>query len=55
MGRRVKLDTLRMLMRHASIETTLRDYADQQADDIADQLGATYARNAVGNTTYRAV
>ena len=33
---RVKPNTLRLLMRHRSIETTLKYYVDQDADDVAD-------------------
>jgi integrase len=35
---RVKPATLQLLMRHESIETTLKYYVDQDADDIADLL-----------------
>jgi integrase len=35
---RVKPATLRLLMRHKSIETTLNYYVDQDADEIADEL-----------------
>ncbi|MCX7429206.1 MAG: tyrosine-type recombinase/integrase [Planctomycetia bacterium] len=39
---RVKPPTLRLLMRHTSIETTLRYYVDQDADDVASELWATW-------------
>lgn len=35
---KVKPLTLKALMRHRSIETTLRYYVDQDADDVADEL-----------------
>ena len=35
---KVKPLTLKRLMRHASIETTLRFYVDQDADDVAEEL-----------------
>jgi integrase len=35
---RVKTATLKLLMRHQQIETTMRYYVDQDADDVADQL-----------------
>jgi integrase len=35
---RVKPATLKLLMRHKSIETTLKYYVAQDADDIADEL-----------------
>ncbi len=35
---RVKPATLQLLMRHASIETTLKYYVAQDADDVADEL-----------------
>ena len=34
----VKPATLKLLMRHQQIETTMRFYVDQDADDVADQL-----------------
>lgn len=37
-ARRVMPATLKLLMRHASIETTMRYYVDIQADDLADEL-----------------
>lgn len=37
---RVKPLTLKRLMRHASIETTLRYYVEQDADDVAEELWA---------------
>jgi integrase len=35
---RVKPAILQLLMRHESIETTMKYYVDQDADDISDQL-----------------
>ncbi|MBC8357012.1 MAG: site-specific integrase [Planctomycetes bacterium] len=35
---KVKPATLKLLMRHQQIETTMRYYVDQDADDVADQL-----------------
>jgi len=35
---KVKPITLKALMRHKSIETTLKYYVDQDADDVADEL-----------------
>lgn len=37
---KVKPLTLKRLMRHTSIETTLRYYVDQDADDVAEELWA---------------
>ncbi|MEN6496074.1 MAG: site-specific integrase [Thermoguttaceae bacterium] len=45
---RVKPATLQLLMRHKSIETTLKYYVDQDADDVADELWK--AHRALGNT-----
>jgi integrase len=42
---RVKPATLKLLMRHRSIETTLKYYVDQDADDVADELWASYGRS----------
>ena len=39
---RVKPATLKLLMRHRSIETTMKYYVDQDADDVADQLWSLY-------------
>jgi len=54
---RVKPATLQLLMRHASIETTLRYYVAQDSDDVADELWATWgegekagAGNILGNS-----
>jgi hypothetical protein len=44
----VKPATLQLLMRHKSIETTLKYYVDQDADDVADELWK--AHRALGNT-----
>lgn len=35
---KVKPVTLQLLMRHESVETTMKYYVDQDADDMADQL-----------------
>jgi integrase len=35
---RVKPATLQLLMRHKAIETTMKYYVDQDADDVADEL-----------------
>lgn len=40
---RVKPATLQLLMRHKPIETTLKDYVDQDADDVADELWRSQA------------
>ncbi len=49
---RVKPATLQLLMRHKSIETTLKYYVDQDADDVADELWKGYPGlgNSLGNT-----
>lgn len=39
---RVKPATLQLLMRHRSIETTLKYYVAQDADEVADELWAVY-------------
>ncbi len=39
---RVKPATLQLLMRHKSIETTLKYYVEQDADDIADELWKSF-------------
>jgi integrase len=39
---RVKPATLQLLMRHKSIETTMKYYVHQDADDVADELWAEY-------------
>jgi hypothetical protein len=41
--------TVQPLMRHKSIETTLKYYVDQDADDVADELWKAHA--ALGNTS----
>jgi integrase len=45
---RVKPLALKRLMRHVAIETTLRYYVDQDADDVAEELwaGDLYGRAA---------
>jgi integrase len=39
---RVKPATLQLLMRHKSIETTMKYYVDQDSDDVADELWSEY-------------
>lgn len=39
---RVKPATLQLLMRHQSIDTTLKYYVSQDADDVVDELWAGY-------------
>jgi len=46
---RVKPATLQLLMRHQSIETTMKYYVAQNADDIADELWA-FRSNSVPET-----
>jgi integrase len=41
----VKPATLQLLMRHKSIETTLKYYVAQDADEIADELWRNFASN----------
>ncbi len=41
--------TLRGLMRHENIETTMRYYVDLEADDVAEELWANHEA-AIGNT-----
>lgn len=43
-ARRVLPATLRQLMRHSSIETTMRYYVDIDADDVADELWEAYRK-----------
>ena len=45
---RVKPATLQLLMRHESIETTMKYYVDQDADDVADELWAAYEAAQIG-------
>ena len=49
---KVKPATLQLLMRHESIETTLKYYVAQDADDIAAELWGQYSAtsNIPGNT-----
>ena len=48
---RVKPATLKTLMRHKSIETTMDYYVDQDADDVAAELwGADQIRSTSGST-----
>jgi integrase len=39
---RLKPATLQLLMRHKSIETTMKYYVCQDSDDVADELWAEY-------------
>lgn len=55
---RVKPATLKLLMRHRSIETTLKYYVSQDADEVAEELWRDYqpakpkwARKSSGNTS----
>ncbi len=41
---RVKPATLQLLMRHRSIETTMKYYVCQNSDDVADELWAEYEK-----------
>jgi integrase len=49
----VKPATLQLLMRHKSIETTLKYYVDQDADEVADELWKAQPglSNTLGNST----
>ena len=49
---RVKPATLQLLMRHKSIETTLKYYVNQDADEVADELWKAHSGlgNTLGNT-----
>ncbi len=48
---KVKPATLQLLMRHASIETTLRYYVAQDAADVADELWATWGGDETAETS----
>lgn len=48
---RVKPATLQLLMRHKSIETTLKYYVDQDADEIARELWENYGSGAANTAT----
>ena len=43
---KVKPATLQLLMRHKAIETTLKSYVAQDADEVADELWASYSGGA---------
>jgi len=45
----VKPATLQLLMRHRSIETTLKYYVAQNADDVADELWREHRRRVGGD------
>ena len=47
---RVKPATLQLLMRHRSIETTLKYYVAQDADEIADELWKAFSEKKEGKT-----
>jgi integrase len=47
---KVKPATLQLLMRHSNIETTLRYYVDQDADDVAGELWGAFG-NTSGNNS----
>ena len=47
----MKPATLQLLMRHRSIETTMKYYVDLDADDIADELWKTYQPNPEKNAS----
>ena len=49
---RLKPATLQLSMRHKSIETTLKYYVDQDADEVADELWKAHSGlgNTLGNT-----
>jgi hypothetical protein len=42
----VKPATLQLLMRHRSIETTLKYYVEQDADEVADELWRIFSAAA---------
>ena len=42
---KVKPATLQLLMRHESIETTMKYYVAQDTDDVADELWASYEQD----------
>jgi integrase len=48
---RVKPATLQLLMRHRSIETTMKYYVDQDADEVADELWASFKAAQNGAAT----
>jgi integrase len=43
---RVKPATLQLLMRHRSIETSMKYYVCQNSDDVADELWAKYGASS---------
>lgn len=45
---------LKTLMRHASVETTMKYYVDQQADDVAAQLWAIEGKSYQNDTLRKA-
>jgi integrase len=51
---RVKPATLQLLMRHKSIETTMKYYVCQDSDDVADELWASYESLRNSETTAEA-
>ena len=50
---RVKPATLQLLMRHRSIETTLKYYVAQDADEVADELWREHSRAVARRTGNR--
>jgi len=48
---RVKPATLQLLMRHRSIETTMKYYVSQNSDDMADELWAEYGASRRGKAS----
>lgn len=50
---KVKPATLQLLMRHKSIETTLKYYVAQDADEVADELWAGYRAGQKGQSPQR--
>ena len=48
---RVKPATLQLLMRHRSIETTLKYYVAQDADEIADELWKGFSAESQENAS----
>ena len=51
---KVKLATLQLLMRHASIQTTMDYYVELDADELAEELWKVHSGNTYGNTGQKA-
>ena len=47
---RVRPATLQLLMRHRSIETTLKYYVAQDADEVGDELWRNYGDSPAGRS-----